>query len=198
MLNSKQLQPLIRGPLNEDNIQQIGIDLNLIKVERLNTIDVRMYEDNEDSSITFLPWENAGFIPYNGKTILCARTEVPLETVIAPDNQQIPTDKIKVWRLNPGVYDITFAQGVAVPANLAMFIRQRSSMLRNGALLHSSVFDPGFETDNIGTILHVRENIVIEYNARIAQIYAHVCEPVSEDKLYSGQWQGDKQRSEQA
>ena len=194
MLNSKQLRPYITGPLHDDNIQQVGIDLNLIKVERLNTVNVSADGD----IVKFEPWQQSGFIPYEGKTILCDRSEVPLETITYPGNQEVPVKQTQVWRLSPGVYDITFAQGVKIPSNLVMFIRQRSSLLRNGSLLHSSVFDPGFETKNMGTILHVRENIIIEYNARVAQIYAHQCDEVDQDSLYNGQWQGDKQRSEQA
>lgn len=192
MLNSKQLRPCITGPLSPENIQQVGIDLNLVRVERLNTVNVSA---DESGSVKFEPWQQAGFIPFEGKTILCDRSEVPLETITVPGNQEIPVKTAQVWRLSPGVYDVSFAQGVKLPPTLTMFIRQRSSLLRNGALLHSSVFDPGFETNQIGTILHVRENIIIEYNARIAQIYAHSNTAVDKDSLYNGQWQGDKQRN---
>jgi deoxycytidine triphosphate deaminase len=54
------------------------------------------------------------------------------------------------------------------------------------------VFDPGFETEFMGTLVYVYETIFIEKDARVAQIYFHECEPA--DK-YDGQWQNDKQRS---
>jgi deoxycytidine triphosphate deaminase len=54
------------------------------------------------------------------------------------------------------------------------------------------VFDPGFETEFMGTLVYVHETIFIEKDARVAQIYFHECEPA--DK-YDGQWQNDKQRS---
>lgn len=179
MLNSEQLSHYITGA-GPDNIQQVGIDLNLIKVEHISTVDVKQTGVMQDG-IAFDVFAGAGFIPREGKTGLANRYEVSLS-----DNK---------WFLTPGVYDITFAQGCEIPENIVMFIRQRSSLLRNGSLLHSSVFDPGFKTSNIGTILHVREPIVIENYARIAQIYGYVCTPVSPDKLYDGQWQGDKQRT---
>lgn len=99
------------------------------------------------------------------------------------------------WLLYEGTYDITFNEGCKIPANRVGLIRQRSSMLRNGTVLHSSVFDPGFETEFMGTVMVVNEPIFIEENARVAQIYFHECEPVSEDNLYNGQWQGDTQRN---
>ncbi len=77
------------------------------------------------------------------------------------------------------------------PDNRVAFIKQRSSLWRNGALINSPVFDPGFETDNMGTIMMVTEPIFIEKDARVAQIYFHECESTEK---YNGQWQGDKQR----
>ncbi len=104
-------------------------------------------------------------------------------------------DGVTGWLLYDGTYDITFNEGCKIPANRVGLIRQRSSMLRNGTVLHSSVFDPGFETEFMGTVMVVNEPIFIEENARVAQIYFHECEPVSEDNLYNGQWQGDTQRN---
>jgi dUTP pyrophosphatase len=109
----------------------------------------------------------------------------------------IPTTTIKVdgmegWLLYQGVYDITFNEGCKIPDNRVAFIKQRSSLYRNGAIINSPVFDPGFETQNMGTLLYVHETIFIERDARVAQIYFHECDPA--DK-YDGQWQNDKQRS---
>jgi dUTP pyrophosphatase len=96
------------------------------------------------------------------------------------------------WYLEPGAYEVTLSQGCKVPADKFLLIRQRSSLLRNGAILHSSVFDAGFETTSIGTVMFIQTPICIEYEARIAQIYAHDSNIV--ENLYNGQWQGDKQR----
>ena len=104
-------------------------------------------------------------------------------------------DGVTGWLLYAGAYDITFNEGCKIPANRVGLIRQRSSLLRNGTVLHSSVFDPGFETEFMGTVMVVNETIFIEENARVAQIYFHECEPVTDDNLYSGQWMHDKQRN---
>ena len=96
--------------------------------------------------------------------------------------------------MDEGVYDITFNEGCKLPNNRVAFIKQRSSLYRNGTIINSPVFDPGFETEFMGTLMYVHETIFIEENARVAQIYFHECEAA---ELYDGQWQGDKQRTQQ-
>lgn len=159
MLNSKELieRGIITGPIEEENIAQHGIDLNLIKVERLI---------------------NSGRIPKKGKT------QLPLYEAIEPIRGN--------WVLYPGIYNITFAQGCKIPNDQMLLIRQRSSLLRCGGILHSSVFDAGFETDQMGTMVNIIHPIEIEVGARIAQIYNHETTPV--ENLYDGQFQKDKQR----
>ena len=94
------------------------------------------------------------------------------------------------WQLDAGVYSIGFDQGLkSLPANCNASIIQRSSLGRNGAMIRSSVYDPGFETPQMGAILYVYSSLVltIEQHARVAQIVFHENEDSS---LYEGQWQG--------
>jgi deoxycytidine triphosphate deaminase len=98
------------------------------------------------------------------------------------------------WLLYAGVYDVIMNEGCNIPSNRVALIRQRSSLMRNGAIITSSIFDPGFKTPNIGTYMVVLETIFIEQDARVAQVYFHECEPVALEQLYNGQWQNDKQR----
>jgi deoxycytidine triphosphate deaminase len=100
-------------------------------------------------------------------------------------------DGVEGWLFYPGTYDITFHEGCKLPDNRVAFIKQRSSLYRNGAIINSPVFDPGFETQNMGTLMYVHETLFIEKDARVAQIYFHICD--SADK-YDGQWQHDIQR----
>ena len=100
--------------------------------------------------------------------------------------------EINGWWLEPGTYDVMCNEGCNIPANRTAMVRQRSSLLRNGAIIASSIFDPGFYTDNIGTVMVVNERIFIEKDARIAQMYFH---ENNEGDLYDGQFQNDKQRS---
>jgi deoxycytidine triphosphate deaminase len=114
-------------------------------------------------------------------------------------NTHTPVEKTNLdgrngWLLYAGVYDVVMNEGCNIPSNRVALIRQRSSLMRNGAIITSSIFDPGFKTPNIGTYMVVLETIFIEQDARVAQVYFHECEPVSQDNLYNGQWQNDKQR----
>lgn len=169
MLNSREIleQKIINGPIDEDMIAQVGIDLRVIEIKRVF---------------------GGGVIPQNGKTKLGRK-----ETVKRQDGKQINLQNA-VWVLQPGAYDVTLEQGCDIPSDKVLLIRQRSSLLRNGTILHSSVFDPGFKTKNIGTVMIVNNPIAIEYRARIAQAYIHPCNEVAKEDLYDGQFQQDKQR----
>jgi len=114
-------------------------------------------------------------------------------------NEHTPVEKIPLegkrgFLLHAGVYDVIMNEGCDIHADRVGLVRQRSSLMRNGAIITSSIFDPGFKTANVGTYMIVFETIFIEEDARVAQMYFHDCEPVSEDQLYNGQFQNDKQR----
>jgi len=176
MLNAKQI--IDEGLLLLENTKgkpaQVGFDLSLKVVQRVGT------------SMANTPYN----ISKGGKIgkILKDKTELTTYTPI----ESINLDGDKGWLLYEGVYDITFNEGCNIPDNRVAFIKQRSSLYRNGAIINSPVFDPGFKTENIGTLLYVHETIFIEQDARVAQIYFHECAPA--DK-YDGQWQNDKQRN---
>jgi deoxycytidine triphosphate deaminase len=172
MLNAKQIinGELLKLEHSKGKAAQVGYDLSLKEVNKIGS------SINNDGKI--------------GK-VLKNKTELATYTPI----EQINLDGDKGWLLHEGVYDITFHEGCKIPANLVGLIRQRSSLLRNGTVLHSSVFDPGFETEFMGTVMVVNETIFIEDGARVAQIYFHECTPVDNDNLYNGQWMHDKQRS---
>lgn len=160
---------IITGVIHDENIQQHGVDLNLLSVYKLSS---------------FTP---GGFIPVEGKTFLADRA------ILMPQSKTTIDDKIKmIWELSAGAYEVKFQQGCKVPSDQRLRIIQRSSILRNGGLLHSSVFDAGFWTDAIGTVMFFFVPIRIEVGARVAQIVSETSNIVT--NLYEGQWQGDKQR----
>jgi deoxycytidine triphosphate deaminase len=168
MLNAKQIidEGLLLLEHTKGKPAQVGYDLSLKAVQKVGI-------STTDGKI--------------GK-VLKDRTEL---TTYSPINT-IKVDGMEGWLLYQGVYDITFNEGCKIPDNRVAFVKQRSSLYRNGAIINSPVFDPGFETQNMGTLLYVYETIFIEKDARVAQIYFHECDPA--DK-YDGQWQNDKQRS---
>lgn len=177
MLNAEQIveKGLLKLDFTKGKPAQIGYDLSLKEVNRIGTMVDRINKRPEKIGKVL-----------KDKTELTTYTPQPLVNV----------DGDKGWFLYPGTYDITFHEGCKIPSNYVGLIRQRSSMLRNGTVLHSSVFDPGFETDFMGTVMVVTETIFIEAGARVAQIYFHECEKVGNDNLYNGQFQNDKQRSQ--
>jgi deoxycytidine triphosphate deaminase len=176
MLNAKQI--IDEGLLLLENTQgkpaQVGYDITLKEVQKIgNRIGGGVYNLSRGGKI--------------GK-VLKDKTEL---TTYSPINT-IMLDGVEGWLLHEGVYDITFNEGCKIPDNRVAFIKQRSSLYRNGAIINSPVFDPGFETEFMGTLLYVHEPLFIEKDARVAQIYFHECEPAEK---YDGQWQNDKQRS---
>ena len=174
MLNVKQIleEELLKLDETKGKPAQVGYDLSLKSVNKVGSSRVVGGTFNKDAKI--------------GK-VLKDKTE--LTTYIPLDTIQL--DGAEGWLLYEGVYDITFWEGCNIPDNRVAFIKQRSSLYRNGAIINSPVFDPGFKTDNMGTLLYVHETIFIEKDARVAQIYFHECESAEK---YDGQWQNDKQR----
>lgn len=178
MLNSQQI--LDEGLLKLENTYgkkaQVGYDLSLKAVNKIgNKVGPNSY------------------IPGKVGRIFKDRTELTTYTPIGTHRE----DGVEGWVLFEGTYDITFHEGCKIPNNRVAFIKQRSSLWRNGTLINSPLFDPGFETENMGTIMLVTVPIFLQKDCRVATIYFHECTPVVEDQLYGGvnsQWQGDKQR----
>lgn len=156
--------------VDAENIQQHSVDLNIVKIEQIYGI---------------------GFVPKSGKTRLAARVIVMPKTVLGLISDRDKSNN--VWLLKPGAYEIYFAQGCKIPAGQRLEIVHRSSVYRNGGIIKSSLFDAGFETDQISTQLILHCEIMIEVGARIASAYTTVSNTPA--KLYDGQWQNDKQRT---
>ena len=172
MLNVQQIldEGLLKLAETKGKPAQVGYDLSLKAVNKVGyRIGVNMYGKGDIGKVL------------RDKTVLTTYT--PLDKINLEENTG--------WLLHPGTYDITFWEGCKIPENRVAFIKQRSSLWRNGTLINSPVFDPGFETEFMGTIMLVTEPIFIEENTRVAQIYFHECDPAEK---YDGQWQNDKQR----
>jgi deoxycytidine triphosphate deaminase len=173
MLNAKQIvdEGLLLLEHTQGKPAQVGYDLSLKAVQKIgNRIGGNMFREGKIGKV------------------LKSKTELTTYTPI----ESIKLDGDEGWLLHEGVYDITFNEGCKIPDNRVAFIKQRSSLYRNGATINSPVFDPGFETEFMGTLLYVFEPLFIEKDARVAQIYFHECNGA---ELYNGQWQNDKQRA---
>jgi deoxycytidine triphosphate deaminase len=177
MLNAQQIldEGLLKLSETKGKPAQVGYDLSLKAVQRVGT------------SLANNPYN----VSKGGKVgkVLKDKTELTTYTPV----ETVNLDGVEGWLLYQGTYDITFWEGCKIPSNRTAFIKQRSSLWRNGTLINSPVFDPGFETEFMGTIMLVTETIFIEKDARVAQVYFH--ESTNTDATYNGQWQGDKQRN---
>lgn len=159
LLTGKQIEPHLRLTSNYHKINQVGVDLSVQKVERIT----------------------GGVMVLQDKTVVNPEYfhEVKLSEI----------DGKKMWRLEKGVYALTFNEGVEIPANATGFITSRSSIYRGGAKINSPIWDPGFATDVMGTTMFVMSEVIfIEENARVGQFYM-VTNPTPEE-LYNGQFQG--------
>lgn len=138
-------------------VNQVGVDLSVCKIERILG-GVRVFVD---------------------------------KTVVSPDCYQLMYSQNiegrKMWMLQEGAYALTFNEGVKIPANATGFITSRSSIYRGGARISSPIWDPGFETQQMGTTMYVEEMIFIEENARVGQFY--MIKNPTPDELYNGQFQ---------
>lgn len=163
--NSDYILTKIIDPLNHAKKAQVGVDLSIAKIEIIWK-ESGVVNFDRDSKIHGLAYEEERFSMVGGK---------------------------KVYHLKPQCnYAITFEQGLKTlePNEWAMII-QRSSLIRAGMHVVSSVFDPGYHVDNIGTTMWT-SNLAVDMpvGTRVAQMLIFENEPVATDDLYNGQWQG--------
>lgn len=158
LLTGQQIQGYLTTPFSYHKINQVGVDLSVCKIEKI----------------------------LGGIQVLREKT------VVLPEHfQTIALQNIegrKMWRLTPGAYALTFNEGVIIPPNATGFITSRSSIYRGGAKINSPIWDPGFQTDQMGTTMFVfADTIFIEEHARVCQFYMVANPTISE--LYNGQFQ---------
>lgn len=171
-LTGKQIieRGIVTGALDE-GIQQQGVDVRIREV------------------VSFTPQQGIGgapgIVPAHGKTTLRQRENMPINMKRGPQ---------AAWYLEPGYYEVIVEEGCKMPNNAAMVFISRSSMVRNGVIIHCGQFDAGFETEHMGFFMQVLFPVIIEKGARIAQTRVFETAPV--DNLYQGQWQNDKQRAQ--
>lgn len=152
---------------------QVGVDLTVNKISRI-------VSDNKGE----------GGRIYNDATADRAGVKARFARYeeVALEQSEHDGEMIDVFVLEPGAYSIEFDQGLEpLSAEDTAFIYQRSTLGRNGAMIRSSVYDPGFETPAMGAILYVFQPIHIEQHARVAQIVVH---QNYEAEQYSGSYQG--------
>lgn len=89
--------------------------------------------------------------------------------------------------LDPGYYLARYAETVRVPDGHVGFVYPRSSLMRNSCMLHTAVWDAGYEGRGEG-LLEVGRPIEIEAGARFAQF---VLAAADHEDAYDGTYQGE-------
>ena len=115
----------------------------------------------------------AGRISRDGKTV--------------GDRHEIDADD-GLFALNPGAYILQYAETVGIPENHVGFIYPRSSLMRNSCMLHTAVWDAGYEGKGEG-LLEVHHDIEIEVGARVGQL---VLAEADHKTTYDGEYQGER------
>lgn len=93
----------------------------------------------------------------------------------------------ETYYLEPGGYVVRYDEIVRIPDGHVGFIYPRSSLLRNGCMLDTAVWDAGYEGRGEG-LLQVGHEIEIEQGARIGQF---VVADAAHEGLYDGTYQGE-------
>ena len=91
------------------------------------------------------------------------------------------------FHLEPGGYVARYAETVRVPDDHVGFIYPRSSLMRNGTMVNTAVWDAGYEGKGEG-LLQVTHPIEIERGARVAQLVLARAEHAGR---YDGDYQGE-------
>ncbi|WP_020220756.1 deoxyuridine 5'-triphosphate nucleotidohydrolase [Halarchaeum acidiphilum] len=100
----------------------------------------------------------------------------------------VERDGRELYELDPGYYVAGYAETVRVPEEHVGYVYPRSSLMRNSCMLHTAVWDAGYEGKGEG-LLEVGHPIEIERGARFAQFVLAEAEHEGE---YAGSYQGER------
>lgn len=106
---------------------------------------------------------------------------------IAERREIEPDGEPPTYRLEPGGYVARYAETVRIPPDRVGFIYPRSSLMRNGTMVNTAVWDAGYEGRGEG-LLQVTHPIEIERGARVAQL---VLARADASGTYDGSYQGE-------
>lgn len=133
----------------EKQEQPCGIDLTVKKIERYLGLGVIDF----DNSMRMLP----------------KLSEVKCERRLLLPNST--NTYIEGYKLEPGCYLISFNETVNVPDNCVGLARPRSSLLRVGATMNSSLWDSGYKGKSQSMLVVYNPNgIILGKDAKVMQI----------------------------
>jgi deoxycytidine triphosphate deaminase len=96
------------------------------------------------------------------------------------------------WFLQPGAYQIRYNEKVKIPVECSGYVFPRSTLMANGAMLFSALWDSGYEGQGRGLLVVFNHHgMEIFENARVGQmVFIRAENP--ENKKYDGVYQGEK------
>lgn len=171
--NADYVETLIVDPVGLSKKAQVGVDLTVKSINKIGS-----GEETDYGKI------------FNDESLKAGeKNSFGIYVPVIPTILDI-SNKRSFFVLEEGVYSIEFNEGLdALPANNTAFIIHRSTLGRNGIIIRSAVYDPGFTTPNMGAIMTVGRSCIIEINSRVAQLLIFENEPA---ELYNGNYQGKK------
>jgi deoxycytidine triphosphate deaminase len=109
------------------------------------------------------------------------------------DREPVATEPIgpagrEGYVLQPGGYILQYAETISIPEEHVGFVLPRSSLMRNGAMLNTAVWDAGYTGRGEG-LLQVHHEIELEPGARVAQL---VLAAADHEGTYDGSYQGER------
>jgi dUTP pyrophosphatase len=162
------------SPTDGDQVQPNGVDLTLGAV----------YEQTEP-----------GHLGRSGKTVGERRPvepepepEADPESESGTDSERETKDEVPTYRLEPGGYVAEYSERIRIPDGHVGFVLPRSSLMRNSAMLHTAVWDAGYEGRGEG-LLEANHEITVERGARFAQL---VLAAADHEGTYGGDYQGER------
>ncbi|MFB6082485.1 MAG: deoxyuridine 5'-triphosphate nucleotidohydrolase [Halanaeroarchaeum sp.] len=118
--------------------------------------------------------------------------ELTREGTSVGEREPVGTESIGPGRegyvLPPGGYILQYEDTISIPEKHVGFVLPRSSLMRNGAMLNTAVWDAGYTGRGEG-LLQVHHGIVLEPGARVAQL---VLAAADHDRTYDGSYQGER------
>ncbi|WP_433625608.1 deoxyuridine 5'-triphosphate nucleotidohydrolase [Halomicrococcus sp. NG-SE-24] len=108
------------------------------------------------------------------------------------DRQEIEPEQVgenvpETYYLRRGTYIVQYGETISVPDGHVGFLYPRSSLMRNSCMLHTAVWDAGYEGKGEG-LLEVHHDVEIERGARIGQL---VLAEADHEGTYDGDYQGE-------
>lgn len=165
----------IIDPLKHAKKAQVGVDLTVEKIEEI--VGYPEFVDSKMSGVEYVECDTVSKLWFS-----TPHDKLPMRYSVFKERD--------AYVLKPNTtYAITFEQGLkSLNDNEWGFIVQRSSFMRVGISLESSVWDPGFGTEKMASMLRTGNcEVIVPKGTRIAQFLIFDNEPT---ELYSGRWQG--------